>query len=98
MTSSGQNRRSLEPAPSAPVGASSPPGGAVTTEVASVTSDPAVLERLGDPRDDLVEHVVERGGRLETQHPLGLLDCRDPLLDVVLERVVVLEPQRLVRT
>src|SRR3954449_12369597 len=49
-------------------------------------------ERFGDPGDHLVEHVPEPGRSLETEHPAGLVDGRNPPENVMLERRVVLEP------
>src|SRR5436305_4752424 len=60
----------------------------------ALASNAAGGQRLGDPGNDLVEHVLERGGRLETEHPPGLVDGRNPPEHVMLERRVVLEPQR----
>ena len=36
-------------------------------------SDGAILDRAGDPRNDLIEHLVERCRRLETENSLSLL-------------------------
>ncbi len=49
------------------------------------SSDGAGLDRLPDPGDDLVQHLLQRGSGLEPQHLLGLLGSRDPALHVVLE-------------
>ena len=57
-------------------------------KVAEIAS--AVEMTLGhgvfDPRDDLVEHRVERRRRLETEDVARLVGCRHPALHVVLER------------
>src|SRR4051812_31723328 len=60
--------------------------------------DRALGDGLLDPRDDLVEHVVERRGGLEAEHLAGFGDVGNPLLHVVLEALVVREPQGDVRT
>src|SRR5262245_32354 len=48
----------------------------------------AGADGFGDPGNDLVEHVVEAGGRLEAEDFAGLCHVRDPLLHVVLERII----------
>src|SRR5262249_12629919 len=48
----------------------------------------------GDPRDDLVEHLVERGGPRVAEHVARLAHVGHPLLHVVLERVVRDVPER----
>src|ERR1700692_434093 len=45
-------------------------------------------DRLLDPWDDLVEHLIERGRGLEAEHAPRLLNGRNPPLDVVFERWV----------
>src|ERR1022692_2590729 len=47
-------------------------------------SQPSLADSLLDPRDDLIEHLAERGGRLVAEHPAGLRDVRNPSLHVVL--------------
>src|SRR5512146_1828262 len=59
-----------------------------------MTSDGSCLDGRVDPGDDLVQHLVEAGGGLEPQPLLGLLGGGHPALDVVLERLVVDQPQR----
>ena len=49
----------------------------------------AVRHRPRDPGDDLVEHLIESGGGLEAEHPLGLVGSGHPALDVVVKRVIV---------
>ena len=48
-------------------------------------SDNALFQRIAHPWDDLVQHVSERGCRLETKHPLGFFYGWDPLGDVTFE-------------
>src|SRR5205814_4422694 len=60
-------------------------------------SDRAVLDRLLDPRDDLIEHLRQRRGRLEAQDLLCLVDARYPLLDVVFESGIAYVAERDVR-
>src|SRR5687768_3154565 len=57
-------------------------------------SQASVCHRLRHPRDDLVEHLVERGRALEAQDLLGLGDIGHPLLDVVLVGGVADEGER----
>src|SRR5439155_9522350 len=61
-------------------------------------SDAIVGHRRRDPRNHLVEHVAQRGGRLEPEDPLRLLGRRYPLLHVVLERRVGDVPERHVKS
>src|ERR1039457_2295582 len=50
-------------------------------------------DRLLDPRDDVVEHLVQGRRGLEAEHALRLLHGRNPSLDVVLERWVAHVPE-----
>ena len=52
----------------------------------------ACLDRLGDPGDDLVKHLIQRSGRLEAENPLGLVGGRNAALHIVLEGLVVQHP------
>src|SRR5690606_17257858 len=70
----------------------SAPGPPVATR-----SQPAVANGLGHPRDDLIEHGVQRGGGLEPEHLAGLGDIRYPLGYVVRERLVADVAERYVR-
>src|ERR1700761_2343274 len=54
-----------------------------------------VFDGSGDPRDNLVQHLLERSGRLVTKDALGFLGGRDAPLHVVLERVVRNDAERL---
>lgn len=74
-------RRPPRPAPRLKTGPQ--PGARRTLKPSS--SDNALFQRIAHPRDDLVQHVFERGGRLETKHPLGFLYGGDPLGDVMFE-------------
>src|SRR5262245_36927617 len=60
-------------------------------------SDAAMGQLLADPRDHLVEHLAERRGCLEPEHPPSLRHVRHAFLHVVGERLVRLVPERLVR-
>ena len=52
------------------------------------SSESSRLRLLRDPRDDLVEHLVEGRRRLEAEDLARLADVRHAQLDVVLERRV----------
>src|SRR5712691_6399094 len=75
-------------------GAAPAPGTTVIRSRPADMSDGSGLDGRADPRDDLVQHGLERGGRFEAEHPLRLVGRRDTPLDVVFERVVVDGPQR----
>src|SRR5689334_1502382 len=69
---------------------SSPPsaGRTAPATLRAIALDDALLQRLADPGDHLVEHGVERCGRFDAEHPLGLVGSGDAALHVVLERRV----------
>src|SRR6266542_2991640 len=58
---------------------------------------PPVRDRLGHPGDHLVEHFFQPGGGFEAEHLTGLGYVGDALVHVVLERLVVRQPQRYTR-
>ncbi len=57
---------------------------------------PPTLIWLLDPRDDLVERLIQRSRGLESEDLHGLVDVGHAPLHVVGERLVTHEPQRLV--
>src|SRR6266550_677570 len=65
--------------------------------VSSITGlDAAGRDLVADPRDNLVQHVLERRHRLEAEHRPRLADVRYSHLHVVLVRRIRDEPQRAV--
>src|ERR1017187_737788 len=64
----------------------------------TLANDPVDLDHtrgdgLLDPRDDLVEHLIQRGRGFDAEHALRLLHRGNPPLDVVLERRVADVPK-----
>src|SRR5437867_9917247 len=86
-----EEERAAPPRPRA--GGSSPPR-CIRARSATAPSDHALFELLGDPRDDLVERLLQRSRRLEAQQLLRLPNGRDSPANVVPVGLVRDDPRR----